>query len=151
MGFAVPAAMGVRLARPDEPVWAISGDGGFQMNMQEMATMVQERIPVKMAIFNNGYLGMVRQWQQFFHGRRYSATPIWSPDYVKLAEAYGVPGWRVEEATHAADAVRSAMNVAGPALVEFVIEQEANVFPMIPPGASLSEPIEGEPAPLVPA
>jgi acetolactate synthase-1/2/3 large subunit len=151
MGFAVPAAMGVRLARPDEPVWAISGDGGFQMNMQEIATMVQERIPVKMAIFNNGYLGMVRQWQQFFHGRRYSATPIWSPDYVKLAEAYGVPGWRVAEAGHTADAVRAAMSVPGPALVEFVIEQEANVFPMIPPGASLSEPIEGEPAPLVPA
>ena len=82
MGFAVPAAMGVALARPGEPVWAISGDGGFQMNMQEIATMVQEQIPVKMAIFNNGYLGMVRQWQQFFHGRRYSATPIWSPDYV---------------------------------------------------------------------
>ena len=151
MGFAVPAAMGVRLARPEEPVWAISGDGGFQMNMQEIATMVQERIPVKMAIFNNGYLGMVRQWQQFFHGRRYSATPIWSPDYVKLAEAYGVPGWRVAEAGCAADAVRAAMAVPGPALVEFVIEQEANVFPMIPPGASLSEPIEGEPAPLVPA
>jgi acetolactate synthase-1/2/3 large subunit len=151
MGFAVPAAMGVRLARPEEPVWAISGDGGFQMNMQEIATMVQERIPVKMAIFNNGYLGMVRQWQQFFHGRRYSATPIWSPDYVKLAEAYGVPGWRVAEAGCAADAVRAAMSVPGPALVEFVIEQEANVFPMIPPGASLSEPIEGEPAPLVPA
>ncbi len=96
MGFAVPAAMGVALARPDEPVWAISGDGGFQMNMQEIATMVQEGIPVKMAVFNNGYLGMVRQWQQFFHGRRYSATPIWSPDYVKLAEAYGIAGWRVE-------------------------------------------------------
>ena len=96
MGFAVPAAMGVALARPDEPVWAISGDGGFQMNMQEIATMVQEGIPVKMAVFNNGYLGMVRQWQQFFHGRRYSATPIWSPDYVRLAEAYGIPGRRVE-------------------------------------------------------
>jgi acetolactate synthase-1/2/3 large subunit len=151
MGFAVPAAMGVRLARPDEPVWAISGDGGFQMNMQEIATMVQERIPVKMAIFNNGYLGMVRQWQQFFHGRRYSATPIWSPDYVKLAEAYGVAGWRVEDSSQTADALRQAMAVTGPALVEFLIEQEANVFPMIPPGASLSEPIEGEPAPLVPA
>jgi acetolactate synthase-1/2/3 large subunit len=150
MGFAVPAAMGVRLARPDEPVWAISGDGGFQMNMQEIATMVQERIPVKMAIFNNGYLGMVRQWQQFFHGRRYSATPIWSPDYVQLAEAYGVPAGAAE-ASCTADAVRAAMDVPGPALVEFVIEQEANVFPMIPPGASLSEPIEAEPAPLVPA
>jgi acetolactate synthase I/II/III large subunit len=153
MGFAVPAAMGAALARPDEPVWAISGDGGFQMNMQEIATMVQEGIPVKMAVFNNGYLGMVRQWQQFFHGRRYSATPIWSPDYVRLAEAYGIFGRRVERGDQVDDAVREAIAHPGPALVEFLIEQEANVFPMIPPGASLSEPIEGEPtAPrLVPA
>ena len=153
MGFAVPAAMGVALARPEEPVWAISGDGGFQMNMQEIATMVQEGIPVKMAVFNNGYLGMVRQWQQFFHGRRYSATPIWSPDYVRLAAAYGVHGRRVETAGDVDEAVREALQVPGPAVLEFMIEQEANVFPMIPPGASLSEPIEGEPAPprLVPA
>jgi acetolactate synthase, large subunit, biosynthetic type len=148
MGFAVPAAIGVHFARPDRPVWAISGDGGFQMNMQEIATMVQEKIPVKMAIFNNGYLGMVRQWQQFFHGRRYSATPIWSPDYVRLAEAYGIAGYRVEHARQIEEAVARALRDPGPALVEFVIEQEANVFPMIPPGATLSEPIESEPAPL---
>jgi acetolactate synthase-1/2/3 large subunit len=146
MGFAVPAAMGVALARPGEPVWAISGDGGFQMNMQEIATMVQEGIPVKMAIFNNGYLGMVRQWQQFFHGRRYSATPIWSPDYVRLADAYGIPGWRVESRDGLEAAVQAAAAEPGPALVEFMIEQEANVYPMIPPGGSLSEPIEGDPA-----
>ena len=146
MGFAVPAAMGVHFARPDRPVWAISGDGGFQMNMQEMATMVQEGIPVKMAIFNNGYLGMVRQWQQFFHGRRYSATPIWSPDYVKLAEAYGIAGYRVERAGQVEEAVARAIREPGPALVEFLIEQEANVYPMIPPGGSLSEPIESAPA-----
>jgi len=148
MGFAVPAAIGVHFARPDRPVWAISGDGGFQMNMQEIATMVQEKIPVKMAIFNNGYLGMVRQWQQFFHGRRYSATPIWSPDYVRLAEAYGIAGYRVEHARQIEEAVDRALRDPGPALVEFVIEQEANVFPMIPPGATLSDPIESEPAPL---
>jgi acetolactate synthase-1/2/3 large subunit len=147
MGFAVPAAMGVAMARPDEPVWAISGDGGFQMNMQEMATMVQENIPVKMAVFNNGYLGMVRQWQQFFHGRRYSATPIWSPDYVRLAEAYGIPGRRIETGAGLEEAVRDATERPGPALLEFMIEQEANVFPMIPPGASLSDAIEDEPAP----
>ncbi|HWA56926.1 MAG TPA: biosynthetic-type acetolactate synthase large subunit [Gemmatimonadales bacterium] len=146
MGFAVPAAMGVHFARPDRPVWAISGDGGFQMNMQEIATMVQEGIPVKMGIFNNGYLGMVRQWQQFFHGRRYSATPIWSPDYVKLAEAYGIAGYRVEHARQIEEAVARATREPGPALVEFMIEQEANVFPMIPPGGSLSEPIEAAPA-----
>ncbi|HEX5962515.1 MAG TPA: biosynthetic-type acetolactate synthase large subunit [Gemmatimonadales bacterium] len=152
MGFAVPAAMGVALARPREPVWAISGDGGFQMNMQEIATMVQEEIPVKMAVFNNGYLGMVRQWQQFFHGKRYSATPIWSPSYVKLAEAYGIAGYRVESADDLTSAVAAAVAEPGPALVEFMIEQEANVFPMIPPGGSLSEPIEGVAmAPMVPA
>jgi len=146
MGFAVPAAMGVRLARPDEPVWAISGDGGFQMNMAEIATMVQEGIEVKLAIFNNGYLGMVRQWQQFFHGGRYSNTPIWSPDYVKLAAAYGIPGWRVKKATEVTDALREANDTPGPTLVELVIEQEANVFPMIVPGGSLSEPLEAAPA-----
>jgi acetolactate synthase I/II/III large subunit len=152
MGFAVPAAMGVVLARPGQPVWAISGDGGFQMNMQEIATMVQEGIPVKMAVFNNGYLGMVRQWQQFFHGRRYSATPIWSPDYVRLAGAYGISGWKVESADQLDGVLRAAMADPGPSIVEFMIEQEANVFPMIPPGGSLSEPIEGEPAaPLVSA
>jgi len=146
MGFAVPAAMGVHFARPERPVWAISGDGGFQMNMQEIATMVQEGLPVKMAVFNNGYLGMVRQWQEFFHGRRYSATPIWSPDFVKLAEAYGVAGFRVEQAGQIEAAVARAVREPGPALVEFKIEQEANVFPMIPPGGSLSEPIEAVPA-----
>ena len=145
MGFAVPAAMGVRLARPSEPVWAISGDGGFQMNMAEIATMVQEGIEVKLAVFNNGYLGMVRQWQQFFHGGRYSNTPIWSPDYVKLAAAYGIPGWRVKQAGEVTDALRQANETPGPTLVELVIEQEANVFPMIVPGGSLSEPLEAAP------
>ena len=145
MGFAVPAAMGVRLARPAEPVWAISGDGGFQMNMAEIATMVQEGIEVKLAVFNNGYLGMVRQWQQFFHGGRYSNTPIWSPDYVKLAEAYGIPGWRVKRAGEVSDVLRQANETPGPTLVELVIEQEANVFPMIVPGGSLSEPLEAAP------
>ena len=142
MGFAVPAAMGVHLARPREAVWAISGDGGFQMNMAEMATMMQEGLTVKLAVFNNGYLGMVRQWQQFFHGKRYSSTPILSPDYVKLAEAYGIPGYRVQHASELADVVGEANAAPGPTLVEFVIEQEANVYPMIPPGGSLAEPIE---------
>ena len=148
MGFALPAAMGVHLARPQEPVWAISGDGGFQMNMQEMATMVQEGLPVKLAIFNNGYLGMVRQWQQLFHGRRYSATPIWSPDYVRLAAAYSIPAWRVERGDQIEGAVYAALAAPGPALVEFVIEQEANVFPIVPPGASISEFIDSAPPAL---
>jgi acetolactate synthase I/II/III large subunit len=146
MGFAVPAAMGVHLARPGDTVWAISGDGGFQMNMAEIATMVQEGLAVKLAVFNNGYLGMVRQWQQFFHEKRYSCTPIWSPDYVKLAEAYGIPGYRVRDAGELAGIVGRANAQPGPVLVECMIEQEANVYPMIPPGGSLSEPIEAEPA-----
>jgi len=135
----------VHLARPDEPVWAISGDGGFQMNLAEIATMIQEGLVVKLAIFNNGYLGMVRQWQQFFHGGRYASTPIWSPDYVKLAAAYGIPGWRIKSAGEIEDALRRANESPGPALVELVIEQEANVFPMIVPGGSLSEPLEAAP------
>lgn len=146
MGYSVPAAMGVQLACPGDAVWAIAGDGGIQMCLPELATMVQEGIPVKVAVFNNGYLGMVRQWQQFFHGRRYSGTPIWSPDYVKLAAAYGIAGWRVESAGDIAPAVEGALATDGPALVEFMIEQEANVYPMVPPGATLSEAIESEPA-----
>ena len=154
MGFAVPAAMGVALARPDEPVWAISGDGGFQMNMQEIATMVQEGIPVKMAIFNNGYLG---------HGAAVAAV-LPRPPLLRHADleprlrqaGRGVRdlragGWSA--ATRWTRRCATALAQPGPALVEFLIEQEANVFPMIPPGASLSEPIEGEPAAprLVPA
>jgi len=148
MGFGLPAAIGAKLAKPDAEVWAIVGDGGFQMTQPELSTAAQEGVKVNVAIINNGYLGMVRQWQQFFHGRRYSATPIWSPDYVRLAEAYGIAGYRVEHARQIEEAVARALRDPGPALVEFVIEQEANVFPMIPPGATLSEPIESEPAPL---
>lgn len=147
MGYSVPAAIGVKLAAPNDPVWAVAGDGGIQMCLPELATMVQEQIPVKVAVFNNGYLGMVRQWQQFFHQRRYSSTPIWSPDYVKLADAYGIAGWKVERADDIGAAVEGALAEEGPALVEFVIEQEANVYPMVPPGATLSEAIEAEPTP----
>src|SRR2546430_13879662 len=108
------------------------------MNMAEIATMVQERLPVKMAIFNNGYLGMVRQWQQFFHGKRYSCTPIWSPDYVKLAEAYGIPGWRGQQGGGVSGGVAAGDDPARAALVEFVGPQEGTAFPLISPGGSLS-------------
>ena len=108
MGFGVPAAIGVKLARPDREVWAIVGDGGFQMTQAELQTIVQENIKVNIAIINNGYLGMVRQWQEFFHHRRYSATPMSSPDYVKLADAHGLPGIRVTRRADMADALRHA-------------------------------------------
>lgn len=149
MGFALPAAMGAQIARPDEVVWAIAGDGGFQMNLQELATVVQEQLPIKIAIINNGYLGMVRQWQELFHDRRYSATPMWSPDFVKVAEAYGIPGLRVTHQSQVADAINAAYQTPGPVLLEFQVEREVNVYPMVAPGASISEMITESPLEVV--
>ncbi len=146
MGFALPAAMGAALGRPEQPIWVVAGDGGIQMNIQELATIVDLRLPIKVAIFNNGYLGMVRQWQQFFHQRNYSETRISGPDYVKLAAAYGIAGFQVLRAGDVAAAVEQAMAIAGPALIDFVIEQEANVFPMVPPGQSNINMIHQAPA-----
>jgi acetolactate synthase-1/2/3 large subunit len=134
MGFALPAAMGAALGRPEQPIWVVAGDGGIQMNIQELATIVDLRLPIKVAIFNNGYLGMVRQWQQFFHQRNYSETRITSPDYVKLADAYGIAGFQVTCASEVAGTIEQAMAIDGPVVIDFVMEQEANVFPMVPPG-----------------
>ena len=140
MGFAVPAALGVAIACPDETIWAIVGDGGFQMTNQEIATMAQEGITnVKIAIVNNGYLGMVRQWQQLFEGRRYSGTPLTGPNFAMLAEAYGVRGITVETVAGARDAIEAAWNHAGPVVIDFRVEREANVFPMVPQGKSIGE------------
>ena len=137
MGFALPAAIGAKCARPDVEVWAIAGDGGFQMTMSELATVVQEKLPINIAIINNGYLGMVRQWQQFFYDGRYTATPLWSPDFVKLAEAYGIPGFTVTARSQVQPALRAAREYNGPALINFHVEQEDSVFPMVPAGADL--------------
>ncbi|HJU41531.1 MAG TPA: biosynthetic-type acetolactate synthase large subunit [Vicinamibacterales bacterium] len=142
MGFGVPAAMGVKLARPDREVWAIVGDGGFQMTQAELQTMVQENIKVNVAIINNGYLGMVRQWQQFFHQRRYSATPLSSPDYVKLADAHGLSGIRVTRRADMADALRHARAAAGAVIIDFRVDQEDTVYPMVSPGAALHDMIK---------
>jgi acetolactate synthase-1/2/3 large subunit len=139
MGYCLPAAMGVKKGRPDEPVWAVVGDGGFQVTMQELGTIVQDNIPVKIAIINNGYLGMVRQWQQFFYNRRYSASPISGPDFVKLGDAYGIPALRVTNRSESKAAIRAAMHTAGPFLIDFRVEDEENVFPMIPPGGALAD------------
>jgi acetolactate synthase-1/2/3 large subunit len=142
MGFALPAAMGVKMAMPNDAVWVVAGDGGIQMNIQELATLQQEGVALKVAIMNNGYLGMVRQWQQFFHSRNYSETPITGPDYVKLADAYGVTGMRVTRREEVEAAVRRAMEIEGTVIIDFVIEQEANVYPMVPPGKPISDMIE---------
>jgi len=142
MGFGMPAAIGAKMARPDREVWAIVGDGGFQMTQAELQTMVQENVKVNVAIINNGYLGMVRQWQQFFHDRRYSSTPMSSPDYVKLADAHGIPGVRVTRRADMADALRHARASAGAVVMDFRVEQEDTVYPMVTPGAALHEMIK---------
>ena len=142
MGFGVPAAIGAKMARPDREVWAIVGDGGFQMTQAELQTMVQENVKVNIAIINNGYLGMVRQWQQFFHDRRYSATPMSSPDYVKLADAHGLPGMRVTRRDDMADALKHARASAGAVVMDFRVEQEDTVYPMVSPGAALHDMIK---------
>ncbi|GAP64168.1 MAG: biosynthetic-type acetolactate synthase large subunit [Ardenticatenia bacterium] len=137
MGFALPAAIGASFARPDEEIWAVVGDGGFQMTLCELATAVQEKRRVRIAIINNGYLGMVRQWQEIFYGRRYNATPLVNPDFVKLAEAYGIPAFRVERREDVLPTIEAARAVDGPALIDFVVEREEMVYPMVPSGADL--------------
>jgi acetolactate synthase I/II/III large subunit len=145
MGFALPAAMGTRFARPDAEVWVIAGDGGFQMTACELSTCAQEGIDLNIAIINNGYLGMVRQWQEFFYERRYSATPIKSPDFVKLAEAHGLTGIRVESRAEVEPAVRRARDTRGTVLIDFRVEQEDSVYPMVPSGADLHQMIRRPP------
>ena len=142
MGFSLPAAMGVKMGMPEATVWVVAGDGGIQMNIQELATLQQEGIAIKVAIMNNGYLGMVRQWQQFFHSRNYSETPITGPDYEKLAAAYGLTGMRITSRDDVESAVQRAMETEGTVIIDFVIEPEANVFPMIPSGKSVADIIE---------
>ncbi len=139
MGFGLPAAIGAKLGRPDLEVWAIVGDGGIQMSLNEFATAVQEGLDINIAIINNGYLGMVRQWQDLFHGKNYSEVQISAPDFVKLAEAYGMTGIRVTTDAEIVPAIEKARSIPGPVLVEFVITPEANVYPMVPPGGSNSE------------
>jgi len=137
MGFALPAAIGAKFARPEAEVWAIVGDGGFQMTQAELSTAAQEGIKVNIAIINNGYLGMVRQWQEFFYGRRYAATPMRSPDFVKIAEAHGLTGVRVMQRSEVEAAVRLAQQSPGTALIDFRVEQEDSVYPMVPAGGDL--------------
>jgi acetolactate synthase-1/2/3 large subunit len=142
MGFGLPAAIGAQVAAPDREVWAVVGDGGFQMTLHELATAIQEDLPVRIAVCNNGYLGMVRQWQEMFYGGRYESTQLLNPDFVKLAEAYGVRGWRAGDPEEARVAVAEARAHPGPALIEFQVVQEGeegNVYPMVPAGAALHD------------
>jgi len=142
MGFEVPAAVGAAVAQPDRVVWTICGDGGFQMTLQEMSTMVDERLPVKMAVMNNGFLGMVRQWQELFYDDNYVSVQISQPDFVKLAEAYGIKAIRVSEQSEVDAAIEEAHAHDGPVLIDFQVQAEGNVWPMVPAGAALNETIE---------
>ena len=139
MGFSLPAAIGASFSNRDKDIWVIVGDGSIQMTITELATAVQENTNIKIAIINNGYLGMVRQWQQLFYDSRYSETPISSPDYVKLSEAYGLKGFRVKSRAEISDTMKEAQNIKGPVLIEFVVEQHDMVYPMVAAGADLDE------------
>jgi acetolactate synthase-1/2/3 large subunit len=142
MGFELPGAIGAKVGRPDETVWCIAGDGGFQMTIQELATIAQENLAIKIAIINNGYLGMVRQWQELFYRRRYVHTQLSCPDFTKIAEAYGIPALRVKDKIEVTSAIQKAMEHQGPFLIDFAVEPEENVFPIVPPGATLVEAME---------
>jgi acetolactate synthase-1/2/3 large subunit len=139
MGFGLPAAIGAKVARPDKEVVAIIGDGGFQMTLQELGVIMQEKIPVKILILNNEFLGMVRQWQQLFFEKRYAETEIESPNFVKLAEAYGIKGRSVSERAELDGALKEMIDSEESFLLEVMVEKEGNVFPMVPTGASVAE------------
>jgi acetolactate synthase-1/2/3 large subunit len=149
MGFALPAAIGAKFARPDADVWVVVGDGGFQMTMCELATIVQEKIKVNIAIINNGFLGMVRQWQEFFYDKRYVATPLVAPDFAALANAFGIRGERVTARGDVTSTIRAARACKESVLIDFRVEQEDSVYPMVPAGASLHEMIRRPHNPLV--
>jgi acetolactate synthase I/II/III large subunit len=149
MGFALPAAIGAKFARPDSEVWVVVGDGGFQMTMCELATIVQEKINIKIAIINNGFLGMVRQWQEFFYDKRYVATPLIAPDFAALANSFGIRGERITTRAEVVPTIQSAREFDGPVLLDFRVEQEDSVYPMVPAGSSLHEMIRRPDNPLV--
>ena len=139
MGYALPAGLGAAIGQPDRSVWVVAGDGGFQMSLQELATVVQEGIPLRIAVIDNGYLGMVRQWQERFYGRRYSATQISGPDLVALGKAYGIPTWRIDRSEQLDSTLSLAAIEEGPVLIWMQVRQEENVYPMVESGAALDE------------
>jgi acetolactate synthase-1/2/3 large subunit len=139
MGFALPAAIGAKMARPDCDVWCIAGDGGFQMTASELSTIQQECIHINVAVINNGFLGMVRQWQEAFYDKNYACSPILSPDFVKLAEAHGIPGAHIAQRKDVTQTVTKARTGQTAFLINFAVEKEDGVYPMIAPGAALHE------------
>jgi acetolactate synthase I/II/III large subunit len=149
MGFATPAAIGAKFAKPDADVWVVVGDGGFQMTMCELATIAQEKIKINIAIINNGFLGMVRQWQEFFYDKRYVATPMVAPDFAALANAFGIRGERITSRGDVVPTIRAARESKDSFLIDFRVEQEDSVYPMVPAGGALHEMIRRPDSPLV--
>jgi len=147
MGYEVPAAVGTQFGAPNSQVWAVCGDGGFQMTQYELATVAENQLPIKFAIINNSYLGMVRQWQELFYKNNLVAVKMFSPDFVKLAEAYGILGLRVTDKAQVDGAIDYANKHAGPVLIDFRVDESENVYPMVPPGAALFETIDQPPVP----
>ena len=144
MGYGFPAAIGAQVACPDRVVFDIAGDGSIQMNIQELTTAVNNKLPVKIAILNNSYLGMVRQWQEMFYDKNYAGTVLeGNPDFIKLAEAYGALGILVEKKKDVIPALKKALKYPGPVLIDFRIAREENVWPMVPSGASIKQMISG--------
>ena len=139
MGFALPAGMGAKYADPKREVWIVIGDGGIQMTLQELATIVQEELEVKIALLNNNFLGMVRQWQELFYKGNYSEVQLKNPDFQKLCDGFGIQSLKVDNLKNATEAIRTARKTKGPFLIEFIVEAEENVFPMIPAGLGLDE------------
>jgi len=139
MGYGLPASLGVQVACPEETVFNIAGDGSIQMNIQELATAVNYELPVNIAVLNNGFLGMVRQWQELFYNHRYSYTELSNPDFVKVAEAYGASGVRVTGKSELRPALEEAVRNSKPVMLDFVVEREENVYPMVAPGAPLNK------------
>lgn len=139
MGFALPAAIGAKLAKPRAQVVAVVGDGGYQMTIQELGTIMEYQIPVKILLLNNNFLGMVRQWQQLFHGKRYSFTEMKNPDFVKLAGAYGIAAKKVELREDLRGALLEMLEAKTPYFLEVVVGKEDNVFPMVPAGAGVAD------------
>ena len=143
MGYEVPAAMGAQIGNPESTVWSIAGDGGFQMTLCALATIAENRLPIKFAILNNNFLGMVRQWQEIFFDSSYVSTSYTgNPDFVRLAESYGIKGIRVTDKSQVKSAIEEAMQHDGPVVVDFIVEQEENVYPMIPSGMTVYDMIE---------
>lgn len=142
MGYSLPAALGVQAGHPGEPVWVVVGDGSFQMNIQELATVAQEQLPIKIVLMNNGFLGMVRQWQELFHGARYIGTPITAPDFVALAATYGIAGERVTEAPALEAAFARAKRAEGAYILDCRVDHDENVYPMVRPGTSNTDFVE---------